>query len=61
VHNTAEIESAVTAFAAQGNGGLIAAPHAITFANRDLIVELAARYRLPAVHSLTIYQGVKGS
>jgi putative tryptophan/tyrosine transport system substrate-binding protein len=51
VHNTAEIESAVSAFAAQGNGGLIAAPHAITFANRDLIVELAARYRLPAVYA----------
>jgi putative ABC transport system substrate-binding protein len=51
VHNAGEIESAVTAFAAQGNGGLIAAPHAITFANRDLIVELAARYRLPAVYA----------
>jgi putative tryptophan/tyrosine transport system substrate-binding protein len=51
VHNTAEIESAVSAFAVQGNGGLIAAPHAITFANRDLIVELAARYRLPAVYA----------
>jgi putative ABC transport system substrate-binding protein len=51
VHNTAEIESAVTAFAAQANGGLIAAPHAITFANRDVIVELAARYRLPAVYA----------
>jgi putative ABC transport system substrate-binding protein len=51
VHNVGEIESAVTAFATQGNGGLIAAPHAITFANRDLIVELAARYRLPAVYA----------
>jgi putative ABC transport system substrate-binding protein len=51
VHNAGEIESAVTGFAAQGNGGLIAAPHAITFANRDLIVELAARYRLPAVYA----------
>jgi len=51
VHNTAEIERAVTAFAAETNGGLIAAPHAITFANRDVIVELAARYRLPAVYA----------
>jgi putative ABC transport system substrate-binding protein len=51
VHNAGEIENAVTAFAAQGNGGLIAAPHAITFANRDLIVGLAARYRLPAVYA----------
>ena len=51
VHNAGEIENAVTAFAAKGNGGLIAAPHAITFANRDLIVGLAARYRLPAVYA----------
>ena len=51
VHNAAEIERAVGTFAAETNGGLIAAPHAITFANRDLIVGLAARYRLPAVYA----------
>jgi putative tryptophan/tyrosine transport system substrate-binding protein len=51
VHNTAEIERTVTAFAAETNGGLIAAPHAITFANRDVIIDLAARYRLPAVYA----------
>jgi len=51
VHNTAEIEHAVTVFAAQPNSGLIVAPHAITFANRDILVELAARYRLPAVYA----------
>jgi putative tryptophan/tyrosine transport system substrate-binding protein len=38
VHNTAEIERSVTAFAAEANGGLIVVPHAITFANRDVIV-----------------------
>jgi putative tryptophan/tyrosine transport system substrate-binding protein len=51
VHNTTEIERAVAAFAAEAGGGLIVAPHAITFANRDVIVELAARYRLPAVYA----------
>ena len=51
MHNATEIERAVTAFAAETNGGLIAAPHAITFANRDVIVELAARYRLPAFYA----------
>ena len=55
VHNATEIERAVTAFAAETNGGLIAAPHAITFANRDVIVELAARYRLPAVYAFRIF------
>jgi ABC-type uncharacterized transport system substrate-binding protein len=54
VHNTAEIESAITAIAAETNGGLIAAPHAITFANLDVIVELAARYRLPAIYAFRI-------
>jgi putative ABC transport system substrate-binding protein len=49
VHDTAEIERAVANFAAGAGDGLVVAPHAITFANRDVIVELAARYRLPAV------------
>jgi putative ABC transport system substrate-binding protein len=50
VHNTAEIEHAITTLAAEPNGGLIVAPHAVTFANRDFIIELAARYRLPTVY-----------
>ena len=50
-----KIERAVATFATETNGGLIAAPHAITFANRDLIVELAARYRLPAVYGFRIF------
>jgi putative ABC transport system substrate-binding protein len=55
VHNTAEIEQAVTAFATEPNSGLIAAPHAVTFANRDVIVELAARFRLPAVFAFRTF------
>ena len=51
VHDAAEIERAVTAFAAEPNGGLIVAPHAVTLGSRDLIVKLAAQYRLPAVYS----------
>jgi len=33
------------------DGGLIVAPHAVTLGNRNLIIELAVRYRLPAVYS----------
>jgi putative ABC transport system substrate-binding protein len=51
VHSTTEIERSVAAFAAETNSGLIVAPHAITLANRDVIIELAARYRLPAVYA----------
>ncbi|HEX8895779.1 MAG TPA: ABC transporter substrate binding protein, partial [Terriglobales bacterium] len=43
-------EHAITTFAAEPNGGLIVAPHAVTFASRDIIIELAARYHLPAVY-----------
>ena len=32
VHDADEIERTVTAFAAEGNGGLIVSPHAVTFA-----------------------------
>jgi putative ABC transport system substrate-binding protein len=55
VHNAAEIERSVATFAAEANGGLIVAPHAITFANRDVIVELASRYRLPAVYAFRTF------
>jgi ABC-type uncharacterized transport system substrate-binding protein len=46
-----EIERAVTAFAREPNGGLIAAPGAGVILHRELIVMLAARHRLPAVYA----------
>jgi len=55
VHNTAEIERAITAFATEPDGGLIAAPHAVTFANRDVIVELASRFKLPTVYAFRTF------
>ena len=55
VHNTAEIERAITAFATEPNSGLIAAPHAVTFANRDVIVELESRFRLPTVYAFRTF------
>src|SRR5260370_22258473 len=55
VHSADEIERSVSAFAAEPNRGLIIAPAAVTFVNSKLIVELAARYRLPAVSSFAYY------
>jgi putative tryptophan/tyrosine transport system substrate-binding protein len=49
-NNTAEIEPAVSDFAREPNGGLIATASASTITQRELIVSLAARYRLPAVY-----------
>ena len=48
VHDAAEIESVVSSFAMQQNCGLIVLPHAITWANDNLIIALELRHRLPA-------------
>jgi ABC-type uncharacterized transport system substrate-binding protein len=48
--DTTEIERALTAFARSPNGGLILTAGAPGFVHRDLIVTLAARYKLPAVY-----------
>ena len=49
--DASEIERAVTAFAGEPNGGLIAASGAGVILHRELIVALAARHRLPAVYA----------
>jgi ABC-type uncharacterized transport system substrate-binding protein len=51
VRDATDIEQDITAFTSQPNGGLIVAPHAVTLGSRKLIIELAARHRLPAVYS----------
>jgi putative ABC transport system substrate-binding protein len=50
VHNADEIEQGIEAFAREPNGGLIVPPDTTTLPNRELIVGLAARLRLPAVY-----------
>ena len=50
VRNAGEIERAVTAIAGSANGGLIVLPSAGVSVHRDLIIALAARYKLPAVY-----------
>jgi putative ABC transport system substrate-binding protein len=50
VPNASEIERAVAAFARSANGGLIATGSA-TEVYHDLIITLAARYKLPAVYN----------
>ncbi|MGA7526900.1 MAG: ABC transporter substrate-binding protein, partial [Pseudolabrys sp.] len=49
VRDASEIERAVTAFARSPNGGLIVTVGGTAF-NRDLIIALAAKHRLPAVY-----------
>jgi len=48
--DASEIEHAITAFAQSPNGGLILTAGGPAFVHRDLIISLAARYKLPAVY-----------
>jgi putative ABC transport system substrate-binding protein len=50
VHDAAEIERAVAAFAHAGDSGMIVTTSASVLAHRELIVALAARHKLPAVY-----------
>src|SRR6476660_660677 len=50
VRNGSEIEQAVTAFAREPNGGLIATASVAATAHRKLIFLLAARHKLPSVY-----------
>ena len=49
--NFREVEQGVAAFARSGGGGLIVTASGLAVAQRDLIVSLAAQYKLPAVYS----------
>jgi putative tryptophan/tyrosine transport system substrate-binding protein len=56
VRDPGEIERGIMAFARGSNGGLImVGPGSSVGPHRDLIVTLAARYRLPAVYSNSSY------
>jgi putative ABC transport system substrate-binding protein len=50
LRDASETERAVTAFARSGNGGMIVTGSALASVQRNLIIELAARHRLPAVY-----------
>jgi putative ABC transport system substrate-binding protein len=51
IRTATDVEHAISAIAAQPNGALVVEPDAYTISNRRLIIEFAARYRLPAVYS----------
>jgi putative ABC transport system substrate-binding protein len=55
VHDAGEVERAVTAFARGSGGGLIVVSGAATARHRELIIALAAQYRLPAVYPFRYY------
>ena len=50
VRNAAEIERGIAAFARRANSGMIVTASALAIIHRDLIVSLAARYKVPTVY-----------
>jgi putative tryptophan/tyrosine transport system substrate-binding protein len=55
VHDASKIEEALAVLAREPNGGLIVPPDPFTIRHRKLIIELAARYRLPTVYPYSYY------
>ena len=55
VRDKDEIERALTAFVRRPNGGLTVTASPLATTHRDLIIELAARLRLPAVYPFRYY------
>jgi putative ABC transport system substrate-binding protein len=55
IRNAADIERVLSDFGQQGGAGLIVTPSALTATRRDLIIELAARFKLPAIYSFGFY------
>jgi putative ABC transport system substrate-binding protein len=57
--NADEVGRAIATFAGSPNGGLIVTPSASATVHRNLIVTLAARYKLPAVYAFR-YNAIDG-
>jgi putative ABC transport system substrate-binding protein len=55
VRSPEEIERAIDAFAATPDAGMIVLPSVMTGDQRDLIINLAARHRMPAIYALRAF------
>jgi putative tryptophan/tyrosine transport system substrate-binding protein len=55
VRDPSEIERGVTTFARSSNGGLIVVGSAGSIIHRELIMTLAARYRLPSIYPIRFF------
>ena len=55
VHHAGDIELAISSLVREPGGGLIVLPDPFTASHYKQIVELAARYRLPAIYAIRDY------
>jgi putative tryptophan/tyrosine transport system substrate-binding protein len=60
VDTATDIEGIIRSFADTPNGGLFFPPNVASSAHRDLIIGLAARYRLPAVYAYRMFVAAGG-
>jgi putative ABC transport system substrate-binding protein len=60
VATPADIERVIGSFADKANSGLFFPPNVVSSSNRDLIIALAARYRLPAVYAFRFFTAEGG-
>jgi putative tryptophan/tyrosine transport system substrate-binding protein len=58
--DVADIERAIAAIASAPNASMVVAPDSTTNVNSDLIIRLAARYRLPAIYSNKFFVAAGG-
>jgi putative ABC transport system substrate-binding protein len=55
VRDADEIKRTLSAFARSGNGGLIVTSSSLSLLHRDLIIALAAQFKLPAIYFLRLF------
>ena len=55
VSDAGDFDPAVAVFAARGGGGLIVLPDAFNTNHRELLISLAAKYRLPAIYPFRFF------
>jgi putative tryptophan/tyrosine transport system substrate-binding protein len=54
IRETGDMERAATILSRSANGGLIVTPSASAWVHRDLIIAMAAQYKLPAVYAYRV-------
>jgi putative ABC transport system substrate-binding protein len=60
VANPTDIEEAISSFARIPDGGLVVLPDTTVNVQRDLIIALTARHRLPAVYTARLFVAAGG-
>src|SRR5262249_46310568 len=60
IRNAGEIERVVTQFARSADGGMILTSSGLANTHRDLIIGLAAKFRLPAIYSFRFFATAGG-